>query len=162
MSEKNYITPQGMKRLKEEALNLIDHERPELVKVIQWAASNGDRSENGDYIYGKKRLREIDKRIRFLTKKLDAAVVIDPSTREQTDQIFFGATVTVERESGATQTVSIVGIDEADAKQGLISWVSPLAKSLFKARVGDSVTLRSPKGDEELYVASVDYREIKP
>lgn len=162
MSEKNYITPQGMKRLKEEALNLIDHERPELVKVIQWAASNGDRSENGDYIYGKKRLREIDKRIRFLTKKLDAAVVIDPSTREQTDQIFFGATVTIERESGATQTVSIVGIDEADAKQGLISWVSPLAKSLFKARVGDSVTLRSPKGDEELYVASVDYREIKP
>ncbi|MEK9866936.1 MAG: transcription elongation factor GreB [Betaproteobacteria bacterium] len=162
MSEKNYITPQGMKRLKEEALNLIDHERPELVKVIQWAASNGDRSENGDYIYGKKRLREIDKRIRFLTKKLDAAVVIDPSTREQTDQIFFGATVTVERESGATQTVSIVGIDEADAKQGLISWVSPLAKSLFKARVGDSVTLRSPKGDEELYVASVDYREINP
>ncbi len=162
MSEKNYITPQGMKRLKEEALNLIDHERPELVKVIQWAASNGDRSENGDYIYGKKRLREIDKRIRFLTKKLDAAVVIDPSTREQTDQIFFGATVTVERESGATQTVSIVGIDEADAKQGLISWVSPLAKSLFKARVGDSVTLRSPKGDEELYVVSVDYREIKP
>ena len=162
MSEKNYITPQGMKRLKEEALNLIDHERPELVKVIQWAASNGDRSENGDYIYGKKRLREIDKRIRFLTKKLDAAVVIDPSTREQTDQIFFGATVTVERESGATQTVSIVGIDETDAKQGLISWVSPLAKSLFKARVGDSVTLRSPKGDEELYVVSVDYREIKP
>lgn len=162
MSEKNYITPQGMKRLKEEALNLIDHERPELVKVIQWAASNGDRSENGDYIYGKKRLREIDKRIRFLTKKLDAAVVIDPSTREQTDQIFFGATVTVERESGATQTVSIVGIDEADAKQGLISWVSPLAKSLFKARVGDSVTLRSPKGDEELYVASVEYREINP
>ncbi len=162
MSEKNYITPQGMKRLKEEALNLIDHERPELVKVIQWAASNGDRSENGDYIYGKKRLREIDKRIRFLTKKLDAAVVIDPSTREQTDQIFFGATVTVERESGTTQTVSIVGIDEADAKQGLISWVSPLAKSLFKARVGDSVTLRSPKGDEELYVASVDYREINP
>jgi transcription elongation factor GreB len=162
MSEKNYITPQGMKRLKEEALNLIDHERPELVKVIQWAASNGDRSENGDYIYGKKRLREIDKRIRFLTKKLDAAVVIDPSTREQTDQIFFGATVTVERESGATQTVSIVGIDEADAKQGLISWVSPLAKSLFKARVGDSVTLRSPNGDEELYVASVDYREINP
>ena len=162
MSEKNYITPQGMKRLKEEALNLIDHERPELVKIIQWAASNGDRSENGDYIYGKKRLREIDKRIRFLTKKLDAAVVIDPSTREQTDQIFFGATVTVERESGATQTVSIVGIDEADAKQGLISWVSPLAKSLFKARVGDSVTLRSPKGDEELYVASVDYREINP
>ena len=162
MSEKNYITPQGMKRLKEEALNLIDHERPELVKVIQWAASNGDRSENGDYIYGKKRLREIDKRIRFLTKKLDAAVVIDPSTREQTDQIFFGATVTVERESGATQTVSIVGIDEADAKQGLISWVSPLAKSLFKARIGDSVTLRSPKGKEELYVVSVDYREIKP
>ena len=162
MSEKNYITPQGMKRLKEEALNLIDHERPELVKVIQWAASNGDRSENGDYIYGKKRLREIDKRIRFLTKKLDAAVVIDPSTREQTDQIFFGATVTVERENGATQTVSIVGIDEADAKQGLISWVSPLAKSLFKARIGDSVTLRSPKGDEELYIVSVDYREIKP
>ena len=162
MSEKNYITPQGTKRLKEEALNLIDHERPELVKVIQWAASNGDRSENGDYIYGKKRLREIDKRIRFLTKKLDAAVVIDPSTREQTDQIFFGATVTVERESGATQTVSIVGIDETDAKQGLISWVSPLAKSLFKARVGDSVTLRSPKGDKELYVASVDYREINP
>ena len=162
MSEKNYITPQGMKRLKEEALNLIDHERPELVKVIQWAASNGDRSENGDYIYGKKRLREIDKRIRFLTKKLDAAVVIDPSTREKTDQIFFGATVTVECENGATQTVSIVGIDEADAKQGLISWISPLAKSLFKARVGDSVTLRSPKGDEELFVVSVDYREINP
>ena len=157
---KNYVTPAGFKRLKDEALHLIDKERPDLVKVVQWAASNGDRSENADYIYGKRRLREIDRRIRFLTKRLDAAVVVDPATREPTDQVFFGATVTVMHENGSEKTYSIVGIDEADASRNLISWISPLARALLKARAGDVVVLRSPSGEEELEIISVEYREI--
>jgi transcription elongation factor GreB len=158
---RNYVTPTGFRRLKEEALHLLDTERPELVKVIQWAASNGDRSENADYIYGKRRLREIDRRIRFLTKRLDTAVVVDPATREATDQIFFGATVTVAHDDGEEKTYSIVGIDEADAARNLISWVSPLARALLKAREGDVVVLRSPSGEEELEILAVEYREIE-
>lgn len=159
-STKNYVTPAGFKRLKDEALHLIDKERPELVKVVQWAASNGDRSENADYIYGKRRLREIDRRIRFLTKRLDAAVVVDPALRDATDQVFFGATVTLVHESGEEKTYSIVGIDEADASGGLISWISPLARALLKAREGDTVVLRTPAGEEEIEIVSVEYREI--
>ena len=157
---RNYVTPAGYRRLKEEALHLIDRERPDLVKVVQWAASNGDRSENADYIYGKRRLREIDRRIRFLTKRLDAAVVVDPATREPTDQVFFGATVTVLHQNGSEKTYAIVGIDEADASRNLISWISPLARALLKAREGDVVVLRSPSGEEELEIVSVEYREI--
>jgi transcription elongation factor GreB len=159
-STKNYVTPAGFKRLKDEALHLIDKERPALVKVVQWAASNGDRSENADYIYGKRRLREIDRRIRFLTKRMDAAVVVDPATRDATDQVFFGATVTVIHKNGDEKTYSIVGIDEADASRGRISWISPLARGLLKAREGDAVVLRTPAGKEEVEIGSVEYREI--
>ena len=160
MTLKNYITPSGMERLKDEALHLIDVERPELVKVIHWAASNGDRSENGDYIYGKKRLREIDRRIRLLTKKLDNAIVIDPEKREKTDQVFFGATVSFQRGDLSNDTISIVGVDEADAKKGLISWISPLATSLLKARAGDTVYLDTPSGQETLKLITVQYKHI--
>ena len=157
----NYITPAGFKRLKDEALHLLDKERPELVKVIHWAASNGDRSENADYIYGKRRLREIDRRIRFLTKRLDAAVVVDPAQREETDQVFFGATVTVADSQGSQKTYSIVGIDETDLARGHISWISPLAKALIKARDGDTVIVRTPGGEETLEVVGVEYKEIE-
>lgn len=158
---RNYITPGGFKRLKDEALHLLDKERPELVKVIQWAASNGDRSENADYIYGKRRLREIDRRIRFLTRRLDAAVVVDPAAREETDQVFFGATVTLVNQAGDEKTYSIVGIDEADVSRGRISWISPLARALIKAREGDTVTLRTPGGDESYEIAGVEYLAIE-
>ncbi|HKQ26712.1 MAG TPA: transcription elongation factor GreB [Burkholderiales bacterium] len=157
---KNYITPAGYKRLKDEALNLLDKERPELVKVVQWAASNGDRSENADYIYGKRRLREIDRRIRFLTKRLDAAIVVDPANRETSDQVFFGATITLADNAGEEKTYSIVGIDEADVSRGRISWISPLAKALIKAREGDRVTVKTPAGDEILDILSVEYKAI--
>ena len=157
---KNYITPAGFKRLKDEALHLLDKERPELVKVVHWAASNGDRSENADYIYGKRRLREIDRRIRFLTKRLDAAMVVDPASREDTDQIFFGATVTLLQQDGSEKIYSIVGIDEADVSRGRISWISPLAKALIKAREGDTVTVRTPGGDETLEVVGIEYKAI--
>ena len=160
MPSKNYITPGGIKRLKNEALYLIDTERPAIVKVVHWAASNGDRSENGDYIYGKKKLREIDKRIRLLTKKLDSAVVIDPAAREQTDQVFFGATVSFQKSQKDLETVSIVGVDEADAKKNLISWISPLAKALLKSRPGDRVYLETPGGNEALDVIDVLYQHI--
>jgi transcription elongation factor GreB len=157
---KNYITPAGFKRLKDEALHLLDKERPDLVKVIHWAASNGDRSENADYIYGKRRLREIDRRIRFLTKRLDAAVVVDPAAREPTDQVFFGATVTLATGSGTQKRYSIVGIDEADVSRSRISWISPLAKALIKAREGDTVVVRTPAGDESLEIVAVEYKAI--
>ena len=160
MPSKNYITQGGIKRLKNEALYLIDTERPAIVKVVHWAASNGDRSENGDYIYGKKKLREIDKRIRLLTKKLDSAVVIDPAEREQTDQVFFGATVSFQKSQKDLETVSIVGVDEADAKKNLISWISPLAKALLKSRPGDRVYLETPGGNEALDVIDVLYQHI--
>ncbi len=159
-STKNYVTPAGFKRLKDEALQLLDKERPDLVKVVQWAASNGDRSENADYIYGKRRLREIDRRIRFLTKRLDAAVVVDPAVREATDQVFFGATVTLIHSNGEEKTYSIVGIDEADASSARISWISPLARALLKAHEGDTVVLRTPAGQEEIEIVTVGYRAI--
>jgi transcription elongation factor GreB len=157
---KNYITPAGYQRLRDEFDQLWRVERPVLVNTITWAASNGDRSENGDYIYGKKRLREIDKRIRFLSKRMDNAVVVDPAQRGECDQVFFGATVTVCGQDGVERTYSIVGVDEADAGRGLVSWVSPLARALLKAREGDAVSLSVPGGMEELEVVEVIYREI--
>ena len=154
---KNYMTPQGHKRMKDELLRLIDVERPEVVKVVSWAASNGDRSENGDYIYGKRRLREIDRRIRFLTKRLDLAEVVDPSVHHGSDQVFFGATVTYENQAGEEHTVTIVGIDELDPLNGRVSWISPVARALTKAREGDSVVLRTPAGLDELTILDVSY-----
>ena len=154
---KNYITPQGYQRIREELLQLIDTERPEVVKIVHWAASNGDRSENGDYIYGKRRLREIDRRIRFLTKRLDLAEVVDPSIHHGSDQVFFGATVTYLNSAGSEQTITIVGIDELDPLKGKISWVSPVARALTKSREGDMVTLTTPAGVDELEILSVTY-----
>ena len=155
---KNYITPAGFQRLKEEALHLLNRERPDLVKVVAWAASNGDRSENADYIYGKRRLREIDRRIRFLTRRMDAAEVVDPTARETTDQVFFGATVTVADQQGRATIYSIVGIDEADVSRGRLSWISPLARALLKRREGDEITLKAPGGDQVLEIVSVEYK----
>ena len=154
---KNYITPQGYQRIREELLQLIDIERPEVVKIVHWAATNGDRSENGDYIYGKRRLREIDRRIRFLTKRLDLAEVVDPSVHHGSDQVFFGATVSYQNNAGSEHTVTIVGIDELDPLKGKISWVSPVARALTKARKGDVVTLTTPAGEDELEILSVIY-----
>ena len=154
---KNYITPEGYRRIKEELLHLIDVDRPEVVKVVHWAASNGDRSENGDYIYGKRRLREIDRRIRFLTKRLDIAEVVDPSVHHGSDQVFFGATVTYENREGERHTVTIVGIDEIDPLHGKISWISPVARALIKAREGDEVILHTPLGSDELVIMNVSY-----
>ena len=156
---KNYITPDGYQRIKDELLQLIDVDRPEVVRIVHWAASNGDRSENGDYIYGKRRLREIDRRIRFLTKRLDSAEVVDPSMHHGSDQVFFGATVTYENQSGEAHTVTILGIDELDPLHGKISWVSPVARALTKAREGEAVTLRTPAGMEELTILQVSYPE---
>lgn len=154
---KNYITPQGYRQLRTELLNLIDVERPKMVEVVHWAASNGDRSENGDYLYGKKRLREIDRRIRFLTKRLDIAEVADPSAHHGSDQIFFGATVTYVNQNGDERTITIKGIDEADNLQGQVSWVAPISRALLKARIGDEVKLQTPGGLETLEVLEVDY-----
>jgi transcription elongation factor GreB len=154
---KNYITPSGHKRLRDELLHLIDEERPEVVKLVSWAASNGDRSENGDYIYGKRRLREIDRRIRFLTRRLDLAEVVDSSKQENLDQVFFGATVDYATADGETHTVTIVGIDEVDLDQGHVSWVSPIARALLKARIGEVVTLHTPAGPEQVDVLDVRY-----
>jgi transcription elongation factor GreB len=154
---KNYITPQGYARLRAELLDLIDNERPKVVEIVHWAASNGDRSENGDYIYGKKRLREIDRRIRFLTKRLEIAEVTDPSLHRGSDQVFFGATVTYADESGRERTITILGIDEADSAQAQVSWVSPIARTLLKTRVGDAVRLVTPAGVEEIEVLQVQY-----
>lgn len=154
---KNYMTPQGHQRMKDEFLQLMDVERPEVVNIVHWAASNGDRSENGDYIYGKKRLREIDRRIRFLTKRLDLAEVFDPRIHHGSEQIYFGATVTYENQHGEMHTVTIVGVDEFDPLQGKISWISPVARALIKARVDDTVTLRTPGGIEELTILEVNY-----
>jgi transcription elongation factor GreB len=154
---KNYITPRGHQRLQEELDHLWKVERPALVKTITWAASNGDRSENGDYIYGKKRLREIDRRVRFLRKRLELAEVVDPAQRGECDQVFFGATVTVCDANGCERSYSIVGVDEADAGGGRISWVSPLARALLKLREGDVAMLRTPTGINELEVTGVRY-----
>ena len=154
---KNYITPAGYARLRGELLGLMDEERPKVVDIVHWAASNGDRSENGDYIYGKKRLREIDRRIRFLTQRLEIADITDPSAHHGKDQVFFGATVTYEDEAGVERTITILGIDEADTLAGQVSWVSPVARALLKSRVGDEVNLVMPDGVRVLSVLGVDY-----
>jgi transcription elongation factor GreB len=158
---KNYMTPKGQRRLLDELKYLLDVERPEVTVTVSWAAKNGDRSENGDYLYGKKRLREIDRRIRFLNKRLDQAEIVDPTLpRDDPSQIFFGATVTVLRSDGSEQTIAIVGIDEIDTARGYISWISPLARALIKAREGETVTLRAPGGTEELDIVEVRYQDI--
>jgi transcription elongation factor GreB len=160
---RNYMTPAGFARLKQELDHLVGRERPELVATIAWAAGNGDRSENGDYIYGKKRLREVDRRIRFLIKRLDAAEVVDPQSPrddDEGDRVFFGATVTVRNGRNEQRTVSIVGVDEIDTARGYISWVSPMARALLKARAGDSVTLNTPGGVEELDILDVRYQRL--
>ena len=154
---RNYITPQGYARLRDELLHLIDEERPKVVETVHWAAKNGDRSENGDYLYGKKRLREIDRRIRFLTKRLDIAEVADPSAHHGSDQIFFGATVTYATARGEERTITIKGIDEADSLKGEVSWIAPIARALLKAREGDEVQLATPGGVEKLEVIEVRY-----
>jgi transcription elongation factor GreB len=154
---KNYITPKGYAALRAELFDLIDNERPKVVDIVHWAASNGDRSENGDYIYGKKRLREIDRRIRFLTKRLEIAEVTDPSVHFGKDQVFFGATVTYVEEAGDERTVTILGIDEADSLKGEVTWISPIARALLKARGGDVVKLVTPVGVQEIEVLSVHY-----
>jgi transcription elongation factor GreB len=154
---KNYITPAGYHRMRDELLHLIDVDRPEVVKLVSWAASNGDRSENGDYIYGKRRLREIDRRIRFLTKRLDLAEVVDSSKQENVDQVFFGATVEYATEDGEEHSVTIVGIDEVDLDIGHVSWISPIARALLKAKVGDTVTLYTPAGPQPIDILDVKY-----
>ena len=154
---KNYITPAGYARLRGELLGLMDEERPKVVDIVHWAASNGDRSENGDYLYGKKRLREIDRRIRFLTQRLEIAEITDPSIHHGNDQVFFGATVTYADGEGNERTVTILGVDEAVSAMAQISWVSPVARALLKARTGDEVTLLTPQGTQLLEVLKVDY-----
>jgi transcription elongation factor GreB len=156
---KNYISPAGYARLRAELKQLVEVERPQVVSTVAWAASNGDRSENGDYIYGKRRLREIDRRVRFLIKRLEAAEVVDAAGRE-TEQVFFGATVTVHARGAGERTITIVGTDEVDPARGRVSWISPIAKALLKARAGDLVTLRSPSGVEELEIVEVQYLPI--
>ena len=154
---RNYMTPQGYKRLREELMSLLDVERPKVVEAVSWAAKNGDRSENGDYIYGKKRLREIDRRIRFLTKRLDIAEVADPSLHHGIDQVFFGATVTYASANGDERTITIKGIDEADNLKGEVSWIAPIARALLKAHEGDEVKVVTPGGTETIEIVSVSY-----
>ena len=154
---KNYMTPAGYARLRAELLNLMDEERPKVVEAVHWAAKNGDRSENGDYLYGKKRLREIDRRIRFLTKRLEVAEVTDPSVHHGSDQVFFGSTVRYADETGEEREVTILGIDEADSAQSQVSWISPIARALLKAREGDVVKLATPGGVHDIEVLSVSY-----
>ena len=157
---KNYLTPAGWQRMRDELRWLVNSERPEVTGVVSWAAKLGDRSENADYQYGKKRLREIDRRIRYLTKRLEAAEVVDPATREETDQVFFGATVTYADPEGRSHTVRIVGIDEMDPARHYVSWISPVARALIKAREGDTVSLRAPGGDQQLEILQVRYQAI--
>lgn len=157
---RNYISPSGHARLKSELEHLVKRERPHVVEVVAWAASNGDRSENGDYIYGKRRLREIDRRIRFLTKRLDIAEIVDPLRQGDNDQVFFGARVTLLEPGDVENTYTIVGIDEADASRGRISWISPLARALIKAREGDTVRFQSPLGIREIEILEVRYESI--
>lgn len=154
---RNYITPAGYARLRAELMQLIDAERPRVVEVVHWAAGNGDRSENGDYLYGKKRLREIDRRIRFLTRRLEIAEVADPRLQHGNEQIFFGAMVTYADPGGIERTVTIMGIDEADSLQGQVSWISPIARALLKARAGDTVKLQTPQGPREIEILAVSY-----
>ncbi len=157
---KNYITPAGFQRMQDEVRQLVRVERPKVVEVVSWAAGNGDRSENGDYLYGKKRLREIDRRIRFLTKRLEAAEIVDPRQQKTRDRVFFGSTVTYADEDGAERTVTIVGIDEADLDKGRVSWISPIARALLKAQEGDVVDLRTPVGVESIEVVTIRYPDV--
>jgi len=159
---KNYITVAGYQRLRRELMTLLDEERPKVVETVSWAAKNGDRSENGDYLYGKKRLREIDRRIRFLTKRLDIAEVVDPSLHHGNEQVFFGATVRYASDHGDERTIRIIGVDEAESAQGEVSWIAPIARALLKARVGDEVRLTTPRGVEVLEVLEVRYPEPAP
>ena len=154
---KNYMTPDGHRHMQEELRRLLREDRPKTVEVVAWAAGNGDRSENGDYLYGKKRLREIDRRIRFLSKRLETALVVDPAAQKNREQVFFGATVTYANGAGAEKTVTIVGIDEADLDQGRVSWISPVARALLKAQEGDLVELRTPAGIERIEVLEIRY-----
>ena len=154
---KNYMTTEGFGRIREELMTLMRKERPEVVQVVSWAAANGDRSENGDYLYGKKRLREIDRRIRFLSKRLERSEVVDPAKRPKTDQVFFGATVTWANGKGEERTVKIVGVDEVDPGRGHVSWISPIARALLRAREGDTVRLRTPAGEDEIEILEVQY-----
>ena len=154
---KNYITPQGYARLRAELMQLIDEERPKVVDTVHWAASNGDRSENGDYLYGKKRLREIDRRIRFLTKRLEIAEIVEPAIHHGSDQVFFGATVTYLEDDSVERTITILGIDEAESGHGQVSWMSPVARALLKSRVGDEISLAAPGGMHRLEVMDVQY-----
>jgi transcription elongation factor GreB len=154
---KNYMTQEGHRRMQEELRRLLREERPKTVEIVAWAAGNGDRSENGDYIYGKKRLREIDRRVRFLTKRLESALVVDPSRQTRRDQVFFGASVTYADRHGTERTVTIVGIDEADLERGQVSWISPIARALLKAREGDAVELRTPTGVEQIEIVEIRY-----
>jgi len=156
--QKNYMTPAGFKRLWDERAQLVKVERPKIVEIVSWAAGNGDRSENGDYLYGKKRLREIDRRLRFLTKRLEVAEVVDPKRQQGLKQVFFGATVTYANARDEELTVTLVGIDEADMARGQISWISPVARALMKAKVGDTVEVRTPAGIEPLEVIEIEYR----
>jgi transcription elongation factor GreB len=156
---KNYVTPPGYQRLKAELQELLTVERPKVVETVAWAASNGDRSENADYQYGKKRLREIDRRVRFLQKRIDSAVVVDPAAQKG-EKVLFGATVTVLDESERERTYRIVGIDETDAKTGKVSWISPIGQALLQAKLGDFVVLKTPKGEEELEIVNVEYLPI--
>lgn len=151
----NYMTPTGFEQLQTELRTLLYNERPKIVEIVSWAAGNGDRSENGDYIYGKRRLREIDRRVRYLTKRIESATVVDPKTQQHLTQVFFGATVTYAREDDSEHTVTLVGVDEADAENGKVSWLSPIARGLFKAKVGDLVQLRTPGGTEEIEVLAI-------
>ena len=159
---KNYLTPAGYARLRAELLTLLDVERPKVVEVVSWAAKNGDRSENGDYLYGKKRLREIDRRIRFLTRRLDIAEIADPSRHHGSDQVFFGATVRFVNEQGDERTITIKGIDEVDHLAGEVSWISPVARALLKAREGDEVTMATPRGPERIEIVAVTYPAPDP
>jgi transcription elongation factor GreB len=157
LAAKNYMTPAGFARMREELDTLLRRERPEVVKVVTWAASNGDRSENGDYIYGKKRLREIDRRVRYLSKRLANAEVVDPARRGKTDQVFFGATVTYANAKGEERTIKIVGVDEVELDKGHVSWISPIAKALLRAEEGDVVKMRTPQGIDEIEVIKIKY-----
>jgi transcription elongation factor GreB len=157
---KNYMTPQGHRQLQDELRQLLRVERPKVVEIVAWAAGNGDRSDNGDYIYGKRRLREIDRRIRFLTKRLQSAEVVHPAEQKNRDQVFFGATVTYANDRGIETTVTIVGIDEADFARGQVSWISPIARALMKACEGDVVELRAPAGIEQIEVLAVSYGDF--
>jgi transcription elongation factor GreB len=157
LGARNYMTPEGFARMREELDTFLRKERPEVVKVVSWAAGNGDRSENGDYIYGKKRLREIDRRVRYLSKRLANAEVVDQARRAKTNKVFFGATVTTANENGDERTVKIVGVDEVDLAKGHVSWISPIAKALLRAEEGEVVKLRTPHGIEELEILSVQY-----